>query len=95
MLILVEKHLKTTKSTKKNRIQKKKIFKKFCPSEIPPGVPRFGALGTLSEKRLDASSNLATRSMHAKFELIRTTRLPRAMGVVRNLTPLFIIGGHL
>ena len=32
--------------------------------------------------RLDESSNLAHRGMHAKFQLIWTVRLVRAMGVV-------------
>ena len=73
----------------------KKIFSKFSSLRGPPGVASFGALGTLIENRLDASSNLAIWSMHAKFELIWIIHLLRAMGVVRNLTPHFIIGGNL
>ena len=95
MLILVKKHLNTNKFTKKNQNQKKNFFLNFWPLGDPLRVASFQASGTLIENRLGASSNLAIWSMHAKFELIWTIRLPRAMGVVRKLNPHLIIGGNL
>ena len=48
----------------------------FCPH------PHFVASRALIKNRLDKSSNLAHRGMHAKFQLIWTIRLVRAMGGV-------------
>ena len=47
------------------------------------------------KNRLDGFSNLATRSMHAKYQLFWAIRLARAMGVVRKLTSHLIFGGNL
>ena len=57
--------------------------------------PIFLASRALIKNRLDESSNLAHRDMHAKFGLIWIIRLLRAMGVVRKLTLYLIIGGNL
>ena len=58
-------------------------------------TPIFLAFRALIKNRLGESSNLAQWDMHAKFELIWIIRLLRAMGVVRKLNPLLIIGGNL
>ena len=42
--------------------------------------PIFLASRALIKNRLDTSANLAPRGMHAKFQLIWTIRLVRAMG---------------
>ena len=53
----------------------------FGPPPPPPlGVPHFSASRALIENRLDTSANLAHRSLHAKFWLIWTVSLVRAMG---------------
>ena len=44
----------------------------------------FSASRALIKNRLDESSNLAHRGMHAKFQLIWTGSLVRAMGRVEN-----------
>ena len=95
MLVLVVKHLNTAETTKEKLIGGKKFFEKIWPQMDPPGVPHFGALRALVKNRLDACSNLAHRSMHAKFQLIWPIHLARAMGVVRNLPPHLIFGGYL
>ena len=66
-----------------------------CTLMGPSRVPRFWALGALIKNRLGVSSNLANRSIHAKFQLIWTIHLARAMGVVRNLPAHLIFGGLL
>ena len=47
-------------------------------------IPIFLASRALIKNRLDESSNLAYRGMHAKFQLIWTGSLVRAMGRVEN-----------
>ena len=47
------------------------------------------------QNHIDAFCNLATRSMHAKYQLIWAIRLARAMGVVRKLTAHLTFGGTL
>ncbi len=61
----------------------------------PSRVPRFWALGALIKNRFGVSSNLAKRSLYAKFQLIWTIHLARAVGVVRNLASHLIFGGFL
>ena len=51
-------------------------------------TPIFLASRALIKNRLDESSNLAHRVMHAKFQLIWTGSLVRAMGRVENLLPI-------
>ena len=43
-------------------------------------TPHFLASRTLIKNRLDESSNLAHRGLHAKFQLIWVISLVRAMG---------------
>ena len=45
-------------------------------------IPIFLASRALIKNRLGESSNLAHRGMHAKFQLIWTSSLVRAMGRV-------------
>ena len=47
-------------------------------------IPIFLASRALIKNRLDESSNLAHRDMHAKFQLIWMISLVRAMGRVEN-----------
>ena len=47
-------------------------------------TPIFLASRALIKNRLDESSNLAHRGMHAKFQLIWMISLVRAMGRVEN-----------
>ena len=47
-------------------------------------TPHFLASRALIKNRLDESSNLAHRDMHAKFQLIWMISLVRAMGGVEN-----------
>ena len=79
----------------KKMIFEKKKFQNFLTPAGPSRVPRFWALGALIKNRLGVSSNLAKRSLHAKFQLIWTIHLARAMGVVRNLASHLIFGGFL
>ena len=77
-------------------IQTSSNYKMRCQkSNHPPGPPRgthISASGALIQNRLDESSNLVQEGMHAKFQPNRTIRLVRARGVVRFLTPHFVIG---
>ena len=80
---------------KKKRYLKKQFCKVLLTLVGPSRVPRFWALGALIINRLGVSSNLANKSVQAKFQLIGTIHLARAMGVVRNLPAHLIFGGLL
>ena len=71
------------------------FFKNLAPNAPPQGYPVFWALSALIKNRLGVSSNLAKASIHAKFQLIWTIHLARAMGVVQNLPAHLIFGGLL
>ena len=56
------------------------VFVFFAPTPKNHENPHFVASRALIKNRLDTSSNLAHRGMHAKFRLIWTVRLVRVMG---------------
>ena len=60
--------------------QKMGVFVFFAPTPKNHENPHFVASRALIKNRLDTSSNLAHRGMHAKFRLIWTVRLVRVMG---------------
>ena len=66
-----------------SRSKKNGGFHVFAPSPTNHENPHFVASRALIKNRLGESSNLAHRGMHAKFQLIWTVRLVRAMGVVK------------
>ena len=67
-----------------SRCRKNGGFHVFSPHPQNMKTPIFSASRALIKNRLDESSNLAHRVMHAKFQLIWTGSLVRAMGVVEN-----------
>ena len=76
----------------KRKNSKKKNSGFWGTSASPPRGTHISASGALIQNRLDESSNLVQEGMHAKFQPNRTIRLVRARGVVRFLTPHFVIG---
>ena len=56
------------------------VFMFFAPTPKNHENPHFVASRAFIKNRLDTSANLAHRGMHAKFQLIWTIRLVRAMG---------------
>ena len=60
------------------------IFMFLAPLPQNLKTPIFLASRTLIKNRLDESSNLAHRGLHAKFQLIWVISLVRAMGGVEN-----------
>ena len=80
--------------TQKNSRFEEKIFRNFGPHGPPPRGTHISASRALIKKRLDASSNLAKRGLHAQFQLIRAMYLARAMAVARNSPAHLIMGGY-
>ena len=76
----IKKHPKVSDLTQKN------FFEIFGPLCLPPRGTHISASRTLIKNRLDESSNLPWRSIHAKFQPNSTIRLARARGVVRFFT---------
>ena len=70
----------------------KNKFMIFWAPMPPLGDTYISASRTLIKNRLDESSNLAWRGIHAKFQPNSMIRLARARGVVRFLTYHFMIG---
>ena len=64
--------------------EKMGVFTFLAPHPQNMKTPIFSASRALIKNRLDESSNLAHRGMHAKFQLIWTGSLVRAMGRVEN-----------
>ena len=60
--------------------QKMGVFVFFAPTPKNHENPHFVVSRALIKNRLDTSSNLAHRGMHAKFQPIWTVRLVRVMG---------------